>query len=97
MPVTFPPGPGEAVDKPGPLWIAECDHHNRNRGRRGLRGLSSGGGGHRNDVRFEAQTFCDEPGEPFVVTVGGKVVDRNGPLIQIAEVLKALEEGSEAW
>jgi hypothetical protein len=31
------------------------------------------------------------------VTVGGEVVDGNGPVIQIAEVLKALEEGSETW
>jgi hypothetical protein len=59
--------------------------------------LSSRGGRHRNDVRLEAQTLRDELGEPFVATVGGKIVDRNGPLIHIAEVLKALEEGSEAW
>jgi hypothetical protein len=33
----------------------------------------------------------------FVATVRGQVVDRNGPIIHVAEILETLEERGEAW
>jgi len=52
--------PDEALDEAGPLWIAECDHDNRDCASHVLRGQSGRGGGCDDDVRLEAQTFRDE-------------------------------------
>src|SRR5207244_4213763 len=90
------PGLGDAVDQAGPHRVAECDHDDRDRTGRVLRGLSSRSGAYGDNVGLQAQTFGRKGWKPFAISVRGKIVDGDCLPVHITQFTQALEEGSKS-
>jgi hypothetical protein len=83
---------GEAVYQTSSYGVTKCDHDDWDRTSCFLGGLGGRSGTHGDNVRLEAQTFGRKGRKSLAVPVGGKVVDRDGLPIHIAQVAQALEE-----
>jgi len=97
IPVMFSPGRARFFYETSPDRITERDHDDRNCVGCVLRGLCGGSGAYGNDVRLQTHTFGSKGCKPFALPVRGKIVDRYGLPIHVAQVAQALEECVKSW
>jgi hypothetical protein len=79
-----------------PHGIAQREHDDRDRAGSALCCLSPRSRGHGDDVRLEAHALRRERRKVLAATLGGQLVDAEGPM-HVSEVAQTLEEPVESW
>lgn len=83
---------GKAIYQSCSDRVAEWEHDDWDRAGRILRGLGGWGGAYCDDVGFAANTVGSEGWKLLATALRGKVIDRDGLPIHIAQITQTLEK-----